>query len=125
LPGIRLPRHGRVARLRHLPAPDAGDRQVHDRFFELLAARPDEVKLAVFFMGTVPMIDMAGVGFPIELHANLEKRGILLRLAETHNVVREALRRGGFEQHDGPVVADQTIPAILRQTGMANIPVAT
>jgi high affinity sulfate transporter 1 len=98
---------------------------VHDRFFELLAARPDEVKLAVFFMGTVPMIDMAGVGFLTELHANLEKRGIRLRLAETHSVVREALRRGGFEQHYGPVVADQTVATILHKNGFSNQPIAT
>jgi high affinity sulfate transporter 1 len=98
---------------------------VHDRFFELLAARPDEVKLAVFFMGTVPMIDMAGVEFLTELHANLEKRGIRLRLAETHSVVREALRRGGFEQHYGPVVADQTVATILHKNGFPNQPIAT
>ena len=91
---------------------------VHDRFFELLAARRDEVKLAVFFMGTVPMIDMAGVEFLTELHETLKKRGIELRLAETHSVVREALRRGGFEKHYGPVTADQTVAAILRKNGV-------
>ena len=54
----------------------------------------DEVKLAVFFMGTVPLIDMAGVEFLTELHETLKKRGIELRLAETHSMVRETLRRG-------------------------------
>jgi SulP family sulfate permease len=98
---------------------------VHDRFFELLEQRADEVKLVVFFMGTVPMIDMAGVEFLTEIHDTLEARGIELRLAETHSVVREALRRGGFEEHYGPVVADQTIPAILHQKGIANNPIAT
>ena len=98
---------------------------VHDRFFELLAARQDEVKLAVFFMGTVPMIDMAGVEFLTELHETLKTRGIELRLAETHSVVREALRRGGFEQHYGPVQADQTVPTILQKIGIPNNPVAT
>ncbi|MDP3850448.1 MAG: sulfate permease [Luteolibacter sp.] len=98
---------------------------VHDRFFELLAARQDEVKLAVLFMGTVPMIDMAGVEFLTELHETLQKRGIELRLAETHSVVREALRRGGFEEHYGPVVADQTVASILLRTGKPEIPIAT
>jgi high affinity sulfate transporter 1 len=98
---------------------------VHDRFFELLAARQDEVKLAVFFMGTVPMIDMAGVEFLTELNETLKKRGIELRLAETHSMVREALRRGGFEDHYGPVVADQTVHTILHKNGLANNPIAT
>jgi sulfate permease, SulP family len=87
---------------------------VQDRFFELLAAYPGQVKLAVFFMGTVPLIDMAGVEFLTELYESLKKRGIELRLAETHSVVREALRRGGFEKHYGPVTADQTVASILR-----------
>jgi SulP family sulfate permease len=98
---------------------------VHDRFFELLAARQDGIRLAVFFMGTVPMIDMAGVEFLTELHETLKKRGIELRLAETHSVVREALRRGGFEKHYGPVVADQTVTAILHKNGNPNNPVAS
>jgi high affinity sulfate transporter 1 len=98
---------------------------VHDRFFELLAARRDEVKLAVFFMGTVPMIDMAGVELLTLLHETLKKRGIELRLAETHGVVREALRRGGFEKHYGPIVADQTVSSILLKNGIPNNPVAT
>ncbi|RPJ32790.1 MAG: sulfate permease [Verrucomicrobiaceae bacterium] len=98
---------------------------VHDRFCELLAVRQDEVKLAIFFMGTVPMIDMAGVEFLTGLHETLKKRGIELRLAETHSVVREALRRGGFEQHYGPVVADQTVAAILRKNGVPNNAIAT
>jgi MFS superfamily sulfate permease-like transporter len=96
---------------------------VHDRFFELLAARPDEVKLAIFFMGTVPMIDMAGVEFLTELRENLQKRGMKLRLAETHSVVREALRRGGFKKHYGPVEADQTVPSILQRIGISNDPI--
>jgi high affinity sulfate transporter 1 len=98
---------------------------VHDRFFELLAARADDVKLAIIFMGTVPMIDMAGVEFLTELHETLKKRGIELRLAETHGVVREALRRGGFEKHYGPVIADQTVAAILLRNGIPNNPIAT
>jgi MFS superfamily sulfate permease-like transporter len=98
---------------------------VHDRFFELLDQRPDEVKLAVFFLGTVPMVDMAGVEFLTELHETLKSRGIELRLAETHSVVREALRRGGFEKHYGSVVADQTVSVILSQNGIHYNPVAT
>ena len=86
---------------------------VRDRFFELLSNRKDEVKLAVFFMGAVPLADMAGVEFLTELHENLKQRGIELRLAEAHGKVREALRRGGFETHYGPIEADQTVETVL------------
>jgi sulfate permease, SulP family len=97
---------------------------VRDRFFELLSNREDDVKLAVFFMGAVPMVDMAGVEFLTELHETLKQRGIELRLAEAHGKVREALRRGGFENHYGPVEADQTVDAILRKAETPPTPIA-
>lgn len=93
---------------------------VHDRFHELLTARKDPVTLAVFFMGTVPMIDMAGVELLSGLHDSLARRGIQLRLAEAHGKVRDALRRGGFERSYGPVTADQTVATILRDAGRAH-----
>jgi high affinity sulfate transporter 1 len=86
---------------------------VRDRFLELLDQRDDEVKLAIFFLGTVPVVDMAGLEFLTELQETLHKRGIKLRLAEARSSVRETLRRGGFEQHYGPIEADQTVATIL------------
>ncbi len=91
---------------------------VGDRFNELLGNRRGPVRLAVFFMGTVPMIDMAGVEFLTELHESLRKRGIELRLAEARSTVRETLRKGGFEEHYGPVEQDQTVATVLRKAGI-------
>jgi high affinity sulfate transporter 1 len=88
---------------------------VQDRFHELLGQREDEIKLAIFFLGTVPAVDMAGLEFLTELEETLRKRGITLRLAEARSSIRETLRRGGFEQHYGPVEADQTVATILRK----------
>ncbi|MES2920000.1 MAG: SulP family inorganic anion transporter [Verrucomicrobiota bacterium] len=96
---------------------------VSDRFLELLGGREDEVKLAIFFMGTVPMLDMAGVEFLTELRETLHKRGIGLRLAEARSTVRETLRRGGFEQHYGPIEPDQTVSTILSKTSISNNPI--
>lgn len=93
---------------------------VSDRFFELLDQREDRIKLAIFFMGTVPMLDMAGVEFLTELRETLHKRGVELRLAETHSGVRDTLRRGGFEKHYGPIVPDQTVATILSKTTTPN-----
>jgi MFS superfamily sulfate permease-like transporter len=95
---------------------------VTDRFFELLGKRDDKVKLAIFLMGTVPMLDIAGVECITELRENLRKRGIELRLAEAHSTVRAMLRRNGFEQHYGPVEPDQTIATILRKTSWETPP---
>lgn len=91
---------------------------VRDRFFELLAGRKDEVKTCVFFLGTVSGLDLAGVEFLTELHQKLHEQGIRLRLAEARSQVREALRRGGFEKHYGPVEADQTVATTLRKAGI-------
>lgn len=98
---------------------------VSDHFFELLDCRDDEVKLAIFFLGTVPLIDMAGVEFLTELRETLHKRGIELRLAEARSTVREALRRGGFEQHYGPVEQDQTVATILSKASIPYKPTTT
>ncbi|HSP44327.1 MAG TPA: SulP family inorganic anion transporter, partial [Luteolibacter sp.] len=86
---------------------------VRDRFFELLARREDPIHTAVFFLGTVPAVDMAGVELIAELHATLRERGIDLRLAEAHSGVRDSLRRAGFEKFYGPIVPDQTVDAVL------------
>jgi high affinity sulfate transporter 1 len=90
---------------------------VRDRFFERLAARGEGVRLAVFFLGTCPAVDLAGAELLEELHHALEERGIALRLAEARGEVREALRRAGFEEHAGPVIANQTVAAVINDWG--------
>lgn len=74
-----------------------------------------DASLAVFFLGTVPTLDMASVEFLTELRETLHKRGIELRLAEARSTVRETLRCGGFEQHYGPIEPDQTVATVLRK----------
>jgi len=86
---------------------------VRDRFFELLNARGDGVKLAVFFMGACPGIDRAGAELLEELSQELQKRGIVFRLAETRGNVRETLRRAEFEEHCFPVVANQPVATVV------------
>lgn len=87
---------------------------VHDQFFELLEKREDVIRLVIFHLGTVPTVDMAGVDFLTELQETLRERNIPLRLAEARSGVRESLRRAGLEDSAGPIAADQTVSAILR-----------
>jgi MFS superfamily sulfate permease-like transporter len=69
---------------------------IRDRFFALLDARPDAVTTAVYFLGTVPIVDLAGADLLIELRHALAARGIELRLAGAHAEVRDALVRAGM-----------------------------
>jgi len=86
---------------------------MRDSFFELLNARGDGVKLVVFFLGTVPMIDAAGAELLEELHHALAERGITLRLAEARGRVRETLRRSGFAEHCGKVEENQPVSRVV------------
>jgi high affinity sulfate transporter 1 len=88
---------------------------VRDRFFELLAARGEGVELAVFFLGTVPMVDLAGAELLEELHHQLRERGIALRLAEARGSVREALRSSGFAERCGEVEANQPVSRVIAE----------
>jgi MFS superfamily sulfate permease-like transporter len=85
---------------------------VRDRFFQLLDAF-GPARRAVFFLGAVPLVDLAGAELLVELHRTLAARGIELRLAGTPSSVRETLLRAGFEQHCGPVVANQSVAEVV------------
>jgi high affinity sulfate transporter 1 len=88
---------------------------VRDRFFELLSARGEGVRLAVFFLGTSPNVDLAGAELLEELHHTLRERGIAFRLAEARGDVRETLRAAGFEQHCFRVVPIQPVATVISE----------
>jgi SulP family sulfate permease len=85
---------------------------VRDRFFELLEDH-GETRRAVFFLGAVPLVDLAGAELLAELHRTLRGRGIELRLAGTPSRVREILIRAGYEHECGPVVANEPVSTAL------------
>jgi high affinity sulfate transporter 1 len=87
---------------------------VRDRFMELLNARQEPTQLAVFFMGAVPVVDLAGAELLVELHSTLHRRGIELRLSDILSSVRETLVRAGYEEHCGPIIANQALAAEIR-----------
>jgi sulfate permease, SulP family len=86
---------------------------VRDRFFELLDTRGEGVKLAVFFLGSCPGVDLAGAELLEELSHGLSERGIAIRLAEARGSVRETLRRAGFEERCFRVVANQPVATVI------------
>jgi len=87
---------------------------VRDRFVELLTQRGEGVKLAIFFLGTTPTIDLAGAELLVDLHRSLRERGIAFHLAEAHGGVRDTLQRAGYMDQGGTVEANQTVAAVLR-----------
>jgi MFS superfamily sulfate permease-like transporter len=87
---------------------------VRERFLELLAGF-GEARRAVYFLGSVPLVDLAGTEFLVELQETLAARGIELRLAATPSSVRETLVKAGFEQRCGPVVANAPVAAMVKE----------
>ncbi len=94
---------------------------LRDRFFELLAQRQDPVKLAIYYFGAVPQVDLGGAEFLTELHTALKSKGIELKLAEARSSVCETLQRAGYMDHCGPVSANQTLADLLTELGVAPV----
>jgi len=67
--------------------------------------------LVVLDLSTSPYVDLAGARMLKQLHAELARRGITLRLAEAHASVRDILRAEGLEGLVGHV---------SRRTGLAD-----
>jgi SulP family sulfate permease len=86
---------------------------VRDRARELLAARSDDVRLVVLYLGSVPFIDLAGAALVADLHGTLAARGIAFRVAEAHGQVRDALRRIGFDREHGQLEVRQTVDRVI------------
>ena len=81
---------------------------VRDRFFAALAERKD-ARRVVYYLGAVPLVDLAGADFLAELHQTLAERGIAMRVAVTQSSVRETLVKAGYEARCGPVVANEPV----------------
>jgi MFS superfamily sulfate permease-like transporter len=89
---------------------------VRERVEELLRTRSeagDAAGLVVFFLGSVPKVDLAGAELIADLHRVLRGRGIALRLADTHGEVRDALRRIGFERDYGELSTGETVDRVV------------
>ncbi|MBV6482723.1 MAG: putative sulfate transporter [bacterium] len=88
---------------------------IRDRFEDLLNQRGEEIRLVVFFLGSVPSVDLAGAELLEEMRERLHCRGIEFRLAEAHGPVREALRQSGFERNYGSIEPNETVATVLKR----------
>ena len=89
---------------------------VRERFIELLNAS-GATRRAVYYLGAVPLVDLAGAELLAELHATVTARGIDFRLAATPSSVRETLVKAGYEEHCAPVIANEPVAAAVAAPG--------
>jgi MFS superfamily sulfate permease-like transporter len=89
---------------------------VRERFLEMLGDVPGTHR-AIFFLGAVPLVDLAGAELLAELHHTLRARGIEFRLAGTPSSVCEILARAGFQEECGPVVPNEPVAASVANAG--------
>lgn len=68
---------------------------------------------AVYFLGAVPLVDLAGAELLVEFHRTLKARGVEFRLAAVPSSVRETLVKAGYEDHCGPVLANEPVAAVV------------
>jgi anti-anti-sigma regulatory factor len=79
----------------------------------LFNARPDAVRLVVFFLGAVPKVDLAGAELIADLHRSFRARDVAFRLADAHGEVRDSLRRIGFDREHGPLESGQSVDLVV------------
>ena len=88
---------------------------VRGRLLDLVAQRPDPVRLVVLSLSAVPNVDLAGAELLANLHSTFRARSIDFRLADVHGELRDALRRIGFDAEYGPLESGRSIDAELSQ----------
>ena len=88
---------------------------VRERVLHLISTQSDEVRLVVLFLGSVPVIDLAGAELVVDLHRTLGARGITFRVADANGRVRDALQRVGFERLHGPLASGQTVDTVISE----------
>jgi high affinity sulfate transporter 1 len=94
---------------------------VRDTLEATLRARRDQIRLVVFHLGTVPLVDLAGADLLEELRERFEQRGIAFRLAEARGNVREALCRSGYGAGASVEVYAGHIAAIIEDWRAAGV----
>jgi sulfate permease, SulP family len=76
---------------------------VFDTVIARIDAAREPVRLAVCDLSTSPTMDMAGARMLLNLHAELDRRGIDFRLVEARSRVRDMLRVEGVEDKVGRI----------------------
>jgi MFS superfamily sulfate permease-like transporter len=76
-------------------------------------AEAKSLRLVIGDLSTSPAIDLAGARMFLDLHAELAKRGVILRLVEAHASVRDLLRIEGAEDRVGRIDRFATVADVI------------
>jgi len=88
---------------------------VQDQFEAALASQATPVKLVVWYFGTTPFVDLAGAELLSEIHADLERRGTVLRFSDARGPLREVLQAAGLEARVGPIQPATSALSVIRE----------
>lgn len=80
----------------------------------LHAAGPSAIRLIICDLSAAPYLDLAGSRMLHELHAELNSRGIPLRIVGAHGLARDLLRADGVEDKVGGIDRSVTLDSLLR-----------
>jgi high affinity sulfate transporter 1 len=88
-----------------------------ENFSKALAQEQRPVHLAIIDLQSSPITDVTAVDMIRDLIAELDRKGITLRLANASGQVRDVLRAAGIEEKVGKLDRTTTIAAILKEVG--------
>jgi high affinity sulfate transporter 1 len=80
----------------------------------LREAGPAAVRLVVCDLSAAPYIDLAGSRMLHELHTELKRHGIVLRIVGAHGTLRDLLRAEGLGEKVGGLDRTRTLDGLLR-----------
>jgi high affinity sulfate transporter 1 len=86
-----------------------------ENFLKALAREQRPIHLAVLDLDLSPITDVTAVDMIRDLITDLDRKGIILRLANASGQVRDVLRAAGIEEKIGKLDRTTTISAILEQ----------
>jgi MFS superfamily sulfate permease-like transporter len=78
-----------------------------------VGAEGKSLSLVVCDLSTSPTVSLAGARMFLELHSELAKQGIILRLVEAHASVRDLLRLEGAEDHVGRIDRFESLADVI------------
>jgi SulP family sulfate permease len=96
---------------------------VRQTSWERIAATPD-LRLVICDLSGAPVVDVAGAGMLSDLHRDLAKRGVGLRIVGAHGRTRDLLRAAGLEERSGYFGRHLTIEQAIAESA-ADVPPAT
>jgi high affinity sulfate transporter 1 len=80
-------------------------------------AGPSKTRLVVCDLSASPIVDLAGSSMLHELHAELERRGIALRIVGAHGTVRDLLRADGLSEKVGGLERGVSLLGLVEDNG--------